>query len=83
VFGNRVLKRIFGPKRDEGTVDWRKLHTEEIHNLYPLPRIIRMMKARSIIWTGHVAQMGEKRHVYRILVGKPTGKRQPGRLRRK
>jgi hypothetical protein len=62
-------------RRDEGTEGWRKLHNEELHNLYSLPEIIRMMKSRRMGWAGHVAQMGEKRNACRILVGKPEGKR--------
>jgi hypothetical protein len=69
VFENRVLRRIFGPKRDEVTGGWRKLHKEELHNLYSSPSIIRMIKARRVRWAGHVARMGEKRNAYRILVG--------------
>jgi hypothetical protein len=75
VFENRVLRRIFGPKRDEVTGDWRKLHNEEFHNLYSSPNIIRMIKSRRMICTGHVARMRAKRNAYRILVGKPRGKR--------
>jgi hypothetical protein len=67
VFENRVLRRIFGPKRDEVMGDWRKLHNEELHNLYSSPN--RMIKSRRIRWTGHVARMGEKRNAYRILEG--------------
>jgi hypothetical protein len=78
VFENRVLRRIFGPKRDEVTGDWRKLHNEEFHNLYSLPNIIRMIKSRRMRWTGHVTQMGAKRTSYRILVGKPGRKRSLG-----
>jgi hypothetical protein len=74
VFENRVLRRIFGPKRDEVTGDWRKLHNEELHNLYSSPNIIRMIKLRRTRWAGHIARMGEKRNAYRILVGKPEGK---------
>jgi hypothetical protein len=73
VFENRVL-RIFGPKRDEVIGDCRKLHNEELHNLYPLPNIIRMLKSRRMRLEGHVARMGEKRNAYRILVGKSEGK---------
>jgi hypothetical protein len=76
-----MLRRIFGPKRDEVTGDWRKLHNEELHNLYSSPNIIRMIKLRSMRWGGHVARMGEKRNAYRILVGKPEGKRPLGRPR--
>jgi hypothetical protein len=68
VFENRVLRRIFGPKRDEVTGGWRKLHNEELHNLYSSPSIIRMTKSRKMRWAGHVARMGEKRNAYRILV---------------
>jgi hypothetical protein len=70
VFENRVLRRIFGPKRDEVTCQWRKLHNGELHNLYSSPDIIRRMR-----WAGHVAHMGEGRNVYRVLVGKPEAKR--------
>jgi hypothetical protein len=77
----RVL-RIFGPKRDEGTGDWRKLHNEELNDLYCSPNIVRMIKPR-MRWAGHVARMGEGRGVYRVLVGKPEGKRPLGRPRRK
>jgi hypothetical protein len=80
---NRVLGRIFGPKRDEVIGGWRKLHNEELHNLYCSPSIIRIIKSRRIIWVGHVARMGEKRNAYRILVGKPEGKRPLGRTRRR
>jgi hypothetical protein len=65
----RVLRRIFGPKRDEVTGDWRKLHNEELHRLYFSPSIIRMIKSRRMRWAGHVVRMGEKRNAYRILVG--------------
>jgi hypothetical protein len=84
VFENRVLRRIFGPSRDEVKGDWRELHFEEIHNLYSLPNIIRMIKSRMMRWAGHVERMGEeKKNAYRILVGKPEGKRPLGRPRRK
>jgi hypothetical protein len=75
-----VLRRIFGPKRDEETGGWRKLHNEELHNFYSSPSIIRINK--SMQWVGHVARMGEKRSAYRILVGKPEGKRPLVRPRR-
>jgi hypothetical protein len=75
VFENKVLKRIFGPKRDEVTGRWRKLHNEELRDLYPSPSIIRIMKSRRMRWAGHVARMGEKRNAYRLLVGKAEGKR--------
>jgi hypothetical protein len=69
-----VLRRIFGPKRDEVTGEWRKVHNGELHNLYSSPDIIRQIKSRRMRWTGHVARMGEGRNVYRVLVGKPEGK---------
>jgi hypothetical protein len=81
VFENRVLRRIFGPKRDEVTGEWRKLHSGELHNLCSSPDIICQMKSRRMRWAGHVARMGEGRHVYRLLVGKPEGKRPLERLR--
>jgi hypothetical protein len=83
VFENRVLRRIFGPKRDEVTGNWRKLHNEELHNLYSSPNIIRTTKSKRSRWTGYVARMGETRNAYRILVGKPEGKRPLGILRRR
>jgi hypothetical protein len=83
VFENRVLRRIFEPKRDEVIGGWRKLHNEELYNLYCWPSIIRMIKSRRTRWTGHIARMREKRNAYRILVGKPEGKRPLGRPRRK
>jgi hypothetical protein len=82
-FENRVLRRIFGPKRDEVTGEWRKLHNEELHNLYSSPDIIRQIKSRRIRWAGHVARMGEETKVYKVLVGKPEGKRPLGRPRRR
>jgi hypothetical protein len=81
LFENRVLRRIFGLRRDEVTGDWRKLHSEELHNLYSSPNIIRMMNSRRMRWAGHVARMGPKRNAYRILVGKPEGTRPLGRPR--
>jgi hypothetical protein len=80
VFQNRVL-RIFGPKRDRVMGGWRKLHNEELHNLYSLLSIIRIIKSRRMRWAGHVARMGAKRNVYRSLVGNPEGKRPLGRPR--
>jgi hypothetical protein len=71
VFENRELRRIFGPKKDGVTGGWMKLHNEELHNLYSSPSIIRMIKSRRMRLVGHVAQMGEKRNAYNILVGKP------------
>jgi hypothetical protein len=75
VFENSVLRRIFGPKRDEVTGERRKLHNEELHILYSSPNIIRQIKSRRMRWAGHVARMGEERNVYRVLMGKPEGKR--------
>jgi hypothetical protein len=83
VFETRVLRRIFGPKRDGVTGGWRKLHNEDLHDLYSSPSIIRIIKSRVMRWTGHVARMGVKRNVYRLLVGKPEGKRPLGRPRRR
>jgi len=83
VFENRVLRRIFGPKSDEGTREWRKLHDEELNDRYCSPNIIWVIKSRSMRWTGHVARMEERRGVYRVLVGKPEGKRLLGRPRRR
>jgi hypothetical protein len=82
VFENRVLRRIFGPKRDEETGGWRKVYNEELHNLFSSPSIIRTIKSRRMRWAGHVARM-EKRNAYRILVGEPEGKRPLGRPRRR
>jgi len=81
VFENRVLRRIFGPKRDEVTEEWRKVHNEKLNDLYCLPNIVRVIKSRRMKWVGHVARMGERRGVYRVLVGQPEGKRPLGRLR--
>ena len=75
VFENRVLRRVFGSKRDEATGEWRKLHNEELSDLYSLPNIVRVVKSRRMRWAGHVARMGEGRVVHRVLVGKPEGKR--------
>jgi hypothetical protein len=83
VFENRVLRRICGPKRDGVAGGWRKLHNEELHNLYSSPNIIRIIKSRRMRWAGLVARIGEKRNVYRILIGKPEGKRPLGRPRRR
>jgi hypothetical protein len=83
VFENKVLRRIYGLKRDEVTGEWRKLRNEELHDLYSSPSINRKMKARQMKWAGHVARMGEKRNTYRLLVGKPEGRRPLGRPRRR
>jgi len=79
VFENRVLRRVFGPKRNEGTGEWRKLHNEELNDLYCSPNILRVIKSRRMRWAGHVARMGEGRCVYRVVVGKPGGTRPVGR----
>ena len=80
---NRVLRRVFGPKRDEVTGEWRKLHNEELNDLYSLPNIVRVVKSRRMRWSEHVARMGEDRGVHRVLVVKPEGKSSLGRPRRK
>jgi hypothetical protein len=74
----RVLRRVFGPKRDEVTGEWRRLHNEELNDLYSSPNIIRVIKSRRVRWAGHVARMGEGRGAYRILVGRPEGRRPLG-----
>jgi hypothetical protein len=81
VFENRVLRRIFRPKRDEVTRELRKLHNEELNDLYCSPNIVRAIKSRRRRWAGHVAYMGEMKGVYRVLVGKPEGTRPLGRPR--
>jgi hypothetical protein len=83
VFENRVLRRVFGPKSDEVTGEWKKLHKEELNDLYSLPNIVRVVKSRRMRWAGHVARMGEDRGVHRVLVGKPEGKRPLRRPRRR
>jgi hypothetical protein len=83
VFENRVLRRIFGPERDEATGELRRLHNEELNDLYSSPNIIRVMKSRRMRWAGHVASMGEGRGAYRILLGRPEGRRPLGRPRRR
>jgi hypothetical protein len=75
VFENRALRRIFGPKRDDVTGEWRKLHSEELHNLYSASNNIRQIKSRQMRWAGHVACMGVERKLYKVLVGKRKGKR--------
>jgi hypothetical protein len=81
-FENRVLRRIFGPEREEDG-SWRKLHNDELRSLYFSPNIVRVIKSRRIRWAGQVARMGEGRGVYRLLVGRPEGKRPLGRPRRR
>jgi len=83
VFDNMVLRRIFGPRRDEVTGEWRRLHNEELNNLYSSLNIVRVIKSRRMRWFGHVVRMGEERGVYRVLVGKPDGRRPLGRPRRR
>jgi hypothetical protein len=82
VFENRVLRRIFGPKREKDG-SWRKLHNDELQSLYSSPYIVRVIKSRRIRWAGHVARMREGRGFYRVLVGRPEGKRPLGRPRRR
>ena len=82
VFENMVL-RIFGPRSDEVTGEWRRLHNEELSDLYSSPNIVRVIKSRKMRWAGHVVRMGEERGVYRVLVGKPEGRRPLGRPRRR
>jgi hypothetical protein len=77
------LRRIFGPKRDGVTGEWRKLRNEELNDLYSLPNIVRVVKSSRMRWAGHVARMGEERGVHRVLVGKTEGKRPLGRPRRR
>ena len=83
VFENMVLRRIFGHRREEVTGEWRRLHNEELNDLYCSPNIVRVIKSRRMRWAGHVARMGEERGVYRVLVGKPEGRRPLGRPRRR
>jgi hypothetical protein len=83
VFENRVLTRIFGPERDEVTRQWGTLHSGEFHNLYSSPDIIREIESKRMRWAGNVARMGVGRYVYRILVGKPEGRRPLERPRRR
>ena len=78
-----VLRRIFGPRRDEVTGERRRLHNEGLNDLYSSPNIVRVIKSRRMGWAGHVARMGEERGAYRVLVGKPEGKRPLGRPRRR
>jgi len=81
VFEKMVLRRIFGTRRDEVTGEWRRLHNEELNDLYSSPNIVRVIKSRRMKWAGHVARMGEERGVHRILVGKPEGRRPLARPR--
>jgi len=83
VFENMLLRRIFGPRRDEVTGEWRRLHNEELNDLYSLPNIERVIKSRRMKWAWHVARMGEDRGVYKVFLGKPEGKRPLGRPRRR
>jgi hypothetical protein len=83
VFENRVLRRIFGPKRNKVTGGWRKLLNEELRGLYSSPSIVRVIKARRMRWAGHVARMGEVRGAYNLFVWRPEGRRPLGRPRRK
>ena len=83
VLGNKVLRKIFGAKKDEITGEWRKLHNPELHALYSSPNINRSLKSRRLRWAGHVARMEQSRNAYRVLVGKPEGKRPLGRPRRR
>jgi hypothetical protein len=83
VFGNRLLRSILGPKRDEVTGEWKKFHNEELNDLYSSPTIVRVIKSRRMKWAGNVSRIGEGRVVYRVLVGKPEGKRSLGRPKRR
>ena len=83
VLENRVLRRIFGSKRNEVTGEWRKLHNEELNDLYSSPNIVRVIKSRRMRWAGHVARMRKRKGVYRVLVGKREGKTPLGRPRRR
>jgi hypothetical protein len=83
VFENRVLRRIFGSNKNKVTGEWRRLHNEELHDLYPSPTIVRVIKSRRMRWMGYVAWMEEGRGTYRVFVGKPGGKRSLGRHRRR
>ena len=74
-----MLRRLFGRKRDEVTGEWGKLHNEELNDLYSSPSIVRLIKSRRMRWAGHVAPIGERKGIYRVLVGKPEGKRVLGR----
>ena len=82
MFENMVLRRMFGPRKDEVTGEWRRLHNEELNDLYSSPNTVRVIKSKRMRWAGYVARMGEERGVYRVLVGKPEGRRPLGRPRR-
>ena len=82
VFENMVLRRIFGSRRDEVTGEWRRMHNEELNDFYSSPNIVRVIKSRRMRWAGHMARMGEERRVYRVLLGKPEGRRPLRRPRR-
>jgi len=83
VFENIVLRRILGPRRDEVTGEWKRLHNEELNDFYSSPTIVQVIKSRRMRWAGHVAHMGEERGVYRLMMGKPEGRRPLGRPRRR
>ena len=83
VSDNIVSRKILGPRREEVTGDWRRLHNEQLNDLYSSPNIVRVIKSRRMRWAGHVARMGEERDLYRVLVGKPGGRRPLGRPRRR
>ena len=83
MFGNRVLRRIFGPKKDEVTSEWRQLHNEEVNDLYSSANTVRGITSRKMRWAGHVALMGDRRGIYRVLVGKPEGKSPLGKPTRR
>ena len=83
MFENRLLRKIFGSKRYEGTGEWRKLHNEALNDLYSSPNIVRVFKSRRMRWVGQVARMGERRGVCRVLEGNPEGNRPLGRPRRR
>jgi len=83
VFKNMVLRRIFGPRREEVTEEWRRLHNEELNDLYSSPNTVRVTKSKRVRWAGHVARMGKERGMYRVLVGKPEGRRPLGIPRRR
>jgi len=83
VFEKKVLRRIFGSRRDEVTGEWRRMHNEELNDFYSSPNIVRVIKSRRMRWAGRVERMGEERGVYRVLAGKPEGKRPLGRPRRR